>query len=31
MAESIAEQIRKLMDNPKNIRNIGVAAHIDLS
>ena len=29
MTETIAEQIRELMNNPKKIRNIAIATHID--
>ena len=28
MVETIAEQIRELMDKPEKIRNIAIAAHI---
>ncbi len=27
--ESIAEKVKKLMNTPEQIRNLGVAAHID--
>jgi translation elongation factor EF-G len=27
--DKLSEKIKKVMNDPKNIRNIGVAAHID--
>jgi translation elongation factor EF-G len=30
MAESLTEQVTRLMKNPERIRNIAICAHIDL-
>lgn len=29
MAEKMVDRVTRLMKSPKNIRNLGVAAHID--